>query len=113
MKKIGEFIVYKRDVCEMVDIKEKYLRDIDYYILSPVLDKSLRIQVPVNSTLFRELVSSHDVEKLISKISCIPIIEVDEKFLEAEYKKLLYHEIAVILGMSLEDTKNYIIENLS
>lgn len=27
-------------------------------------------------------------------------------------EEYLYHEIAVILGMSLEDTKNYIIENL-
>ena len=157
MKKIGEFIVYKRDVCEIIDIKEKYLRDTDYYILAPVLDKSLRMQVPVNSTLFRELISSNDVEELISKIPNIPVIEVDDRFLEAEYKNLLYHgthenlieiiktaylrnqsrlenkkrigekdmfyfnkaeeylyhEIAIILGISLEDTKNYIIENLS
>lgn len=157
MKKIGEFVVYKRDVCEIIDIKEKYLRDTDYYILAPVLDKSLRIQVPVNSTLFRELISSSGIEELISKIPNIPVIEVDDRFLEAEYKNLLhhgthedlikiiktayfrnqnrlknkkrigekdtfyftkaeeylYHEIAIILGMNLEDTKNYIIENLS
>lgn len=156
MKKIGDFIVYKHDVCEIIDIKEKYLNSMDYYILSPILDKSLQIRVPVDSTLFRSLISKDEVQELINKIPSIPPINANDKLLETEYKNLLrhgthedlikiikttylrnqnrlenkkkigekdqfyfnkaeeylYHEFAIILGITIDDVKDYITENI-
>jgi len=45
MYKLGDLIIYKKDVCEVSEIKEKYLHDIDYYVLTPIADKSLKIQI--------------------------------------------------------------------
>lgn len=49
MYKIGEYIVYNKEVCLIKDIKNKYINDIDYYVLRPLDDKSLNIKIPVNS----------------------------------------------------------------
>ena len=43
MYKVGDLLVYKKAVCEVSEIKIKYLRDMDYYILTPITDKSLKI----------------------------------------------------------------------
>ena len=89
MKSIGEYIIYRRDVCKIVDMK-KY-NDNDYYVLSPLSDSSLHIDVPVNNKMgyIRELISKDEVEKLINKIPSIKIIEEEERRLENKYKELL------------------------
>ena len=49
MYKVGDYIVYKRDVCKVKEIKEKYYNNTDYYVLNPISDLSLKINVPVNN----------------------------------------------------------------
>ena len=87
MYNIGDYIVYKRDVCKVKEIKEKYFKDTDYYVLTPVQDESLRINVPINNdNLIREVMTKEEVNSLIKEIPNIETIDLDERMLESVYK---------------------------
>lgn len=90
MFNIGDFVVYKRDVCMIVGIKEKYHKGLDYYSLEPVFDDTLKIDVPKTSNLLRSVLSKKEVEDIIDRIPSIEYIDVNDKMLENEYKKLLH-----------------------
>lgn len=92
MFKKGEYLVYKREVCQVEEIKEKYRNNVDYYLLIPIDDKSLKIQIPVESPLIRNLLTKEEIIKIINEIPDIGIIECNDKIIENEYKKLLYSE---------------------
>lgn len=93
MYKIGDYLVYKRDVCKVKEIKEKYYNDIDYYVLNPISDLSLKINVPVNNeTLLRNLISKEEVNRLIKNIPNIKTISIDDRMIESTYRDLLKTE---------------------
>ena len=87
---IGDFVVYKREVCKIVGIKEKYYKDMDYFSLELVLDSTLKIDVPKNSNLLKCVLSKEEVEEIINRIPLIDYIDMNDKMLENEYKKLLH-----------------------
>ena len=89
MFNVGDFVVYKKDVCKIVDYKKKYIKDNDYYELVPILDNSLKIVVPVDSGYLRNVLSRRDAEEIIDMIPSIGIIEINDKLIENEYKRLL------------------------
>ena len=89
MYKVGDYLVYKKDICIVLEIKVKYLRDMDYYILAPITDKSLKIQIPTNSKVIRSLITKEEVDNLIERIPMIDIIKTDSKTLENDYKQLM------------------------
>ena len=65
MKKINDYIIYRKDVCQIVDIKK--IKDQDYYVLVPENDSSLKLTVPTSNTNFlRELISKKEVENIIA-----------------------------------------------
>ena len=153
----GDLLVYKKDVCEVEDVKIKYHRDIDYYILTPIFDKSLKIQIPTNSDAIRSLITKEKIDEIIKSIPLIKIIETESKNLENYYKQLmqngthedlikiikttylrnkeridnnkkttdkdnyyfnqaelyLYNEFSIVLGLSYEETKEYIINEVN
>ena len=157
MYKVGDLLVYKKDVCEVSEIKTKYLRDMDYYILTPIIDKSLKIQIPTNSSAIRDLITKERVEEIIKSIPQIEIIKTESKSLENDYKQLmqtgthedlikiikttylrnkerldnnkkttdkdnyyfnqaelyLYNEFSVVLGLTYEKTKEYILKKVN
>lgn len=157
MFKKGDLLVYKKEVCKIEEIKEKYLRDMDYYILTPITDKTLKIQIPTNSNAIRNLISKERVEEIIHSIPTIEVIKTESKTLENDYKQLmqngthedlikiikttylrnkerldnnkkttdkdnyyfnqaelyLYNEFSVVLNLSYEETKNYIINEVN
>ena len=88
MYKINDYIVYQKDVCKIIDIKEKYIKNTDYYILEPILDKSLKVKVPTNSKAIRSIISQVELNKIISIIPNIETLDIDDKNIEMEYKKL-------------------------
>lgn len=156
MHKINDYLVYKRDVCKVVDIKENYYKDLTYYILKPILDETLKIEIPVTNPLIRDVITKEDLDKIIENIPNVRIIETDNKLIENEYKrllnsdkyedlisiiktsyqrnkereeekkkisekdkfyfdkaeKLLYSEFSVVLNMSYEDTKKYVVDKV-
>lgn len=90
MYKIGDYVIYRRDLCKVVDVKEKYIHDQDYYILVPVDDESLKLSVPASQNEFlRAPVTREEIEDLISKISSIEIIDSENRNLENIYQGLL------------------------
>ena len=157
MYKSGEFVVYKRDVCKIEDIKN--VRNQDYYVLIPMSDKSLKINVPVENKfgLLRNLIKKEELEKLIEMIPNINAIECNDKMIENEYRtlmnsgkhedlisiikttylrnkerldnnkkttdkdtyyfnlaeKYLYEEFQIVLNLTYEDTKEYVINFVS
>ena len=93
MYKVGDYIVYKRDVCKVKEIKEKYYNNTDYYVLNPISDLSLKINVPVNNDkLLRPLITEEEVHLIINSIPNIDIIDEDDRILEVIYKDLLKSE---------------------
>lgn len=94
MFKVNDYVVYKRDVCVITEIKKNYFHNQDYFCLEPVFDRTLKINVPVENegNIIRSLISLEEVKSIIKRIPSIEIIEADEKMLENEYKQLLRTE---------------------
>lgn len=157
MYKSGELLVYKKDVCVVSEIKEKYMRNMDYYILTPISDNSLKIQIPTNSSAIRSLITKEKLTEIIKSIPQIETIKSDSKILENDYKQLmqngthedlikiikttylrnkkridnnkkttdkdnyyfnqaelyLYNEFSVVLNLTYEETKEYIIKEVN
>lgn len=91
MYKVGDKIVYKRNVCEIVDIKLNKFNNKECYYLEPVDDKSLKITVPLDlEDSIRKIISKEEVDKIISNIPNIELIKnISDKNIELEYKKCL------------------------
>ncbi len=157
MYKVGDYVIYLKDVCQISAIKEKYMNDTDYYILVPLNDNSLKLNVPVNCKSLRNLITKEEVNSLIDNMVNIEVLPNNDKTLEAEYKRLLqngshedlvkiikttylrnkeridnkrkisdkdktyfeiaekylYTEISVVLDLTFDETKNYIINKLA
>jgi len=91
MYKVGDYVVYKRDICKVEDITRIERFNKDYYILCSVLDDSLKIKVPVDNEVgyIRSIITKEEAENLINNIPNIDIIKVDDKLIENEYRSLL------------------------
>ena len=92
MYKKGEYVVYKHDVCIIKDIKENKLLGNTYYVMTPIDDDSLIIDIPIEDRMgyLRDVISSDDAKNLIERIRNIdPIEDINEKNLEIKYKELL------------------------
>lgn len=89
MFKKKEFVVYKKDVCQIKDIKKNGYQGNDYYVLSPIDDDSLTLEIPVTSAI-RNLISKKELDSIVKDIPRIPLIEEEnDKILEQNYKMLL------------------------
>ena len=89
MYKVGDVVIYKRDVCKIQNIKEDG-SGTRYYIMNPIDDLSLTIKIPVDGTFsLRYAITKEEAQDLISKIPSIETIEVADRDIEYEYKKLL------------------------
>lgn len=89
MFKVGDNVIYKRDLCKVKEIAKNY--DQLYYKLSPIEDVTLTISVPVSNTVdyLRYPINKEEAEKLINKIPTIEAIQANDKLLEQEYKELM------------------------
>lgn len=101
MFNIGDYVVYKRDVCVVTGYREKLIKDIDYYTLVPVMDDTLKIDVPINCGNIREVIDKDSANKIIDNIVNVGVIDVNDKLIENEYKRLLsvggYDELISII----------------
>lgn len=98
---VGDYVVYKRDVCVVTGYREKLINDIDYYTLVPVMDDTLKIDVPVNFSNIREVIARDSANRIIDNIVNVDVIDVNDKLIENEYKRLLslggYDELISII----------------
>lgn len=90
MYKVNDIVVYKRDLCKVVEIRKNKLTNLDSYIMVPILDESLKIEVPVDNNLsyIRSVISKEEADNLIKKIPNIKTLQLDSKNLDSEYKYL-------------------------
>lgn len=91
MYKINDKIVYKKDVCIIKDIKKNSFTNEDCYVLTPITDQSLTINIPTSDKggNIRDLISKKEVEQIINSIPSIDIINNNDKLIEYEYKNLM------------------------
>ena len=90
MFKVGEIVVYKKEVCKIKEIKEKYIQNKDYYIMNPIKDETLLINAPIdNEKNLREVITKEEAKKVIANISNIEPLDINNKNIEFEYKQLL------------------------
>lgn len=92
MYKINDYIIYKRDVCIIKEIKENYIKGKDYYRISPITDSSLIINVPVDNDTLKILPTKEEALNIIESIPQVEEIKSDDKSLENIYKELLATE---------------------
>ena len=77
MFQIGDYVVYKRDVCKIKELKKVY--DKFYYVLVPIDDESLTINVPKdqNNIQMSNIISKEESEKLMAgkrgKLFCLQL----------------------------------------
>lgn len=85
----NSYVVYRKDVCKIKDIKEKFGEE--YYILIPISDHSLKIEIPTSNKngYLRDILPKEEVLNLIQKIPEIEALETEDKYIETEYKNKL------------------------
>ncbi len=94
MYKVNDYVVYKKDVCKVKEIRENKLNGSSYYVLVPVFDESLIIDVPVDNKMgyLRDLLSKKQADNLIDNIVNIePLENIDSKYIENTYKELFHN----------------------
>ncbi|MEE3343532.1 MAG: hypothetical protein VZS44_05535 [Bacilli bacterium] len=94
MYKKNDYLVYKKDVCKVKEIKKNKLNGLDYYILVPIDDESLIIDVPTDNRMgyIKDIITKEEAEKLINSIPQIePLSNIEDKYIENRYKNLLYN----------------------
>lgn len=89
MFNIGDYVVYKKEVCRINDYKNKFINDTDYYSLVPIMDSSLKIEVPVSSEFIRCVIDKDKANDIIDNIVNIGVITSNDRMIENEYKSLL------------------------
>lgn len=91
MFKVGEYIIYKHDLCKIKNIEKNPQTEEEYYSLSPLQDESLSIKVPVSNKFnnLRYPLTKEQADNLISKIKDIKPIETSDKLLENAYRELM------------------------
>ena len=108
MYKVNDKIIYKREVCIIKEIKEKYYHEKDYYCISPITDRTLTINIPVDSPLIKDILTKEQALNIIDSISKVEPILSDDKSLE----NYLYTSLSIPMNMTYEECKDYIIEKL-
>lgn len=151
MKNIGDYIVWRKEVCKIKDIKN------NLYVLEPIDDTTLTLQVPINSQVLRDLIKKKDIDKLLREIPSIDTVNGSDRLIEQTYKELmqngtyedlikiikttylrnenrknnkkkisevdneyfnkaenyLYNEFSIVLNLSFDETKEYVIKIVS
>lgn len=89
MYKINDYVIYKREVCVVKDLKK--INNQDYYTLENKEDTSLKISIPVSqeTQLLRHLATFNEISNTLDHINDIPTLNINERNLEEQYKLLL------------------------
>lgn len=92
MYKIGDYVVYRKNVCIIKNIKKNVSSGDLIYVMNPIDDESLTINIPVKNeiNLLRNIISKEEAISIINNIYNIDTLEnIDDRLLENKYKELL------------------------
>lgn len=89
MYKINDYVIYKREVCIVKNLKK--INNQDYYTLENKEDSSLKISIPVSQEhqLLRSLTTFEEISNTLDHINEIAPLDINERNLEEQYKSLL------------------------
>ena len=90
MLKVEDYVIYQEQVCQIKEQKINEFTNLESFILVPVTDSSLKLNVPVNNPNIKNLMTKEEIKNLIALMPSIPLIDIEDKLLENEYKRL-YH----------------------
>ena len=90
MKNIGDLLMYKKDVCKVVDIIKNPFNDKMCYVLNPVCDEKLKLTVPIDTKSIRNLMTKEEVLELIKKIPEVEEFQSNSVNIEKIYKDILH-----------------------
>ena len=90
MLKVEDCVIYQEQVCQIKEQKINEFTNLESFILVPVTDSSLKLNVPVNNPNIKNLMTKEEMKNLIALMPSIPLIDIEDKLLENEYKRL-YH----------------------
>lgn len=89
----NSYVMYKKNVCKVRGIRHNKMNENDYYILLPIDDISLTIDVPTDNHMgyLRNIISKEKAEKIVKNIKSIePLENINEKNAESTYKELIH-----------------------
>lgn len=91
MFNVGEVVCYNQYICKIKCIKRNDVTGVDSYVMNPIDDSSLNIEVPIENRMgkIRKILSPDEAVELTKKIPAIDVIGVNEKYIETQYKELL------------------------
>ncbi len=91
MFKIGEYVVYNKEVCKIIEIRKNIENNADYYILIPISNESLKIEIPTLNFHghLRSLITKTEANQLLENIQNVDIIISDNRSIEKDYKLLI------------------------
>ena len=92
MYKENDYVVYKKKVCKVREINRNKITGTTYYILVPIDDESLIIDVPTDDRMgyLRDVISQKEAYELIQKMPQIePLQNIEDRYIERNYKELL------------------------
>ena len=92
MYKENDYVVYKKEVCKVREINRNKITGTTYYILVPIDDESLIIDVPTDDRMgyLRDVISQKEAYELIQKMPQIePLQNIEDRYIERNYKELL------------------------
>ena len=86
MFKINDYVVYKRDVCQITGIKDE-----KYYTLRLIDDNTLKLSVPITNDFgyLRSIISKEEAINLINDIVNVEVINNNDRLIENTYKELI------------------------
>lgn len=89
MYKINDYILYKHDISIIKDIKT--INDKTYYIITPLIDKTLTLMVPTlnKQNYIKNILTKEEAINLIKEIPNITPLDINDKNIELTYKELL------------------------
>lgn len=92
MKSVGDYVIYRNEVCRIGSILEKFRNDRDYYELFYIHDEGLKSFIPVmgSDSYLRNLKTKDEINRILASAIDISVIDCTDNTLEQIYKKLLH-----------------------
>ena len=93
MFKIDDVVMYRRELCKVVDFHKNEINKEMYYILTPLLESTTKtkIQVPVanRANHSRSLITKKEIAELLLKVPSLELIQSRNSNMKNEYASLL------------------------
>lgn len=90
---VGDVVMYRRDLCKIIDFHKNEVNKEMYYVLEPLEETATKtkIQVPVANRAkhLRELITKEEIDNLIHKAPDLEPIQTRASNLKNEYISLL------------------------